>query len=63
MLFEKYGHRVIYDAQSKLEVRLDSVIQDGHRNWRLACSNQLVDIQSKLSLIPHLLHINLSHKV
>jgi hypothetical protein len=29
MLYEKYGHRVIYDAHSKLEAQLDSIIQDG----------------------------------
>jgi hypothetical protein len=52
MLFEKYGHRVIYDAYSKLKARLDYVIQDGYWNWRSAHSNQFVDIQNKLSLIP-----------
>jgi hypothetical protein len=52
VLYEKYGHRVIYDAHSKLEARLDSVIIDGHWNWRPARSDQLVNIQSKLSLVP-----------
>jgi hypothetical protein len=46
------GHRVIYDAHSKLDARLESVIKDGHWNWRPARSDQLVDIQSKLSLVP-----------
>jgi hypothetical protein len=30
VVFEKYGHCVIYDAHSKLEARLDSVIKDGY---------------------------------
>jgi hypothetical protein len=51
VLYEKYGHRVIYDAHSKLEARLDSVIKDGQWNWRPARLDQLVNIQSKLSLV------------
>jgi hypothetical protein len=52
VLYEKYGHRVIYDAHNKLEARLDSVINDGHWNWRSAYSDQLINIQIKLSLVP-----------
>lgn len=52
ILHEKYGHRVIYDAQSKLDARLSNVIKDGQWSWRPARYDTLVDIQSKLSLIP-----------
>jgi hypothetical protein len=51
VLYEKYGHRVIYDAHSKLEAPLDSVIKDGQQNWKPTCSDQLVIIQSKSSLV------------
>jgi len=51
-LFEKYEHRVIYDGHSKLEARLDSIIKDGQWNWRPAHSDQIVNIRSKLSLVP-----------
>lgn len=38
-LFEKYEHRVINDAHSKLEAHLNYVIDDGHWNWKLSRSD------------------------
>jgi hypothetical protein len=28
VLFEKYGYRIIYDSQSRLDVKLDSVLRN-----------------------------------
>jgi hypothetical protein len=47
-LIEKYGYRIVYDAHSRLEARLSSVISNGNWNWRPARSNDLVDIQARL---------------
>jgi hypothetical protein len=52
VLYEKYGHRVIYDAHSKLEARLYSVIKDGLGNLRPTHFDQIVNIQSKMSFVP-----------
>lgn len=35
-LYEKYGHRVVYDACSKPEAWLSTVIKDDNWNWRPA---------------------------
>jgi hypothetical protein len=52
VLHVKYGPRVIYDAQNKLDARLSTVIKDVQWMWRPAQSNILVEIQSQLSLVP-----------
>ncbi|KAK3229312.1 hypothetical protein Dsin_001193 [Dipteronia sinensis] len=52
VLYEKYGYRVIYDAHSKLEARLDSVIQSGQWYWPAARSAHLDNIQSRLCMVP-----------
>jgi hypothetical protein len=52
VLYEKYGHRVIYDSHSKLEARLDSIIQNGQWCWPTARSDHLVNIQSRLCMVP-----------
>jgi hypothetical protein len=44
ILLEKYGFRVVYDAQSSVEARLSSVINDGEWFWRPARSEALVEI-------------------
>ena len=51
MLYNKYGHRAVYDAASKPDSKLSNVLRDGNWVWNLACSDDLVAIQSKLSLI------------
>jgi hypothetical protein len=51
VLYEIYGHRVIYDACSKPEAWLSTVIRDGDWNWRLARPDSLVEIQSNLCLV------------
>jgi hypothetical protein len=49
VLFEKYGFRVVYDAQSNIEAKLSFVICNGEWFWRPARSKALVDIQARLS--------------
>jgi hypothetical protein len=51
ILFQKYGHRVLYDAASHFDAKVDSVRRDKQWVWNAAKSDQLVDIQSKLGLI------------
>jgi hypothetical protein len=51
ILLEKYGFRTVYDAQSSVEARLSSAINDGERFGRPARSEALVDIQSRLTEI------------
>ncbi|KAK1554682.1 hypothetical protein Q3G72_015780 [Acer saccharum] len=48
VIYEKYGHRVIYDAHSKLKARLESIIQNGQWYWHAAHSDHIVNIQSRL---------------
>jgi hypothetical protein len=48
ILIEKYGYRVFYDAQSRVEAKLSSVIHNGDWFWRPARSEGLVDIQARL---------------
>lgn len=47
-LFEKYGFRVIYDAHSRIEARLSTVMKNGVWCWRHAISDELLDIQGSL---------------
>ena len=51
MLYNKYGHRVVYDAASKPDSKLSSLLRDGNWVWNLARSNDLAAIHSKLSLV------------
>jgi hypothetical protein len=48
-LLEKYGFRIIYDSQSRIDAKLVSVLRNGDWNWTPAWSKELVDIQSRLS--------------
>jgi hypothetical protein len=47
-LFEKYGYRVIYDSQSRVDAKLSFVLLNGEWCWKPARSDDLVDIQSRL---------------
>jgi hypothetical protein len=49
--YEKYGYQVVYDAHSKMEARLSTVIREEKWNWRPARSEELVELQSRLSLV------------
>ena len=49
VLFEKFGYRVVYDAQSRLEAKLSTVIQNGNWFWRPARLETLVEIQARLN--------------
>jgi len=48
ILFDTYGFRVVYDAQSRLEAKVSSMIKNKVWYWKAARSNALVDIQSRL---------------
>jgi hypothetical protein len=48
ILLENYGHRVVYDAQSRVEAKLSSVILNGEWFWRPGRSKDLVEIQARL---------------
>jgi hypothetical protein len=48
VLYERFGSRVIYDAHSWLDSRLDSFLSNGIWCWKPALSEELVDIQSRL---------------
>jgi hypothetical protein len=50
-LFDKYGFRVVFDARSRLDAKLSSVISNGQWNWPPARSEQLVGIQSDLCFV------------
>jgi hypothetical protein len=47
-LLDNYGYRVVYDAQSRVEAKLSSVISNGEWYWKPARSDDLVKIQSRL---------------
>jgi hypothetical protein len=49
VLFDKFGYRVIYDSQSHLDAKVDSVFRNGVWRWKPARSDALVDIHSRLS--------------
>lgn len=49
--YEKYGYQVVYDAHSKMEARLSTVIREEKWNWRPARSEELVKLRSRLSLV------------
>jgi hypothetical protein len=51
ILLEQYGYRVIYDARSKIDAKLATVIHDREWNWPAARSEALVNVQSKLPLV------------
>ncbi|XP_062169099.1 uncharacterized protein LOC133875111 [Alnus glutinosa] len=51
-LVEKFGFIIVYDFCSNLEAKLSSVLKDGIWCWRLARSEDLVEIQTKLSEVP-----------
>jgi hypothetical protein len=48
ILFEVFGYRAVYDAQSNLEPKLSSVIINGDWFWKPARSDALVEIQAML---------------
>jgi hypothetical protein len=52
VLYQTYGSRVIYDAGSKLDHKLSTVLRDQDWCWKPARSEDLVSIQSSLQLVP-----------
>ncbi len=51
VLFLQFGFRFIYDAASRTEAKLDTVLKNKTWSWILARSEELVTIQSQLGLV------------
>jgi hypothetical protein len=51
VLYERFGSCVIYDAQSQLDSRLDSILSNGIWCWKHARSKELIDIQCRLPAV------------
>ena len=51
ILYQVYGHRIVYDAASSLEAKVDSVLKNEEWDWKPERSEELVIIQSKLNLV------------
>lgn len=51
VLEEKYGYRVVYDSRSKLDAKLFTIMLGKEWNWPPASSEDLVKIQSNLSVV------------
>jgi hypothetical protein len=51
VLYQEYGHMIVYDAASSINAKVSSVLHNHEWCWRPARSEILVDIQSKLSLV------------
>ena len=49
--YQKFGHRVIYDAASRVNAKVSSIIHNKTWNWGSARSDDLVTILSKLPLV------------
>jgi len=45
VLIEKYGFWIIYDDNSRLDSKLDSILRNGVWCWKSTRSKNLVDIQ------------------
>lgn len=51
VLYEEYGHRIVYDAGSQINAKLSSVLRDNTWCRPRARSKDLVKIQSKLPMV------------
>jgi hypothetical protein len=51
-LFDRFSFRVIYDSNSRLDAKLDTVLKQGNWCWRPTRSEGLVAIQSRLTDVP-----------
>lgn len=51
IIYTRFSHRVVYDAGSKVEAKLSSVLKDKVWSWQPARSYELVNIQSKLPMV------------
>lgn len=50
-MVDKYGPRVVFEARSRIDARLSSVIRGRDWHWFPAWSDNLVNIQSQLPLV------------
>ena len=50
-LYDRFGYRVIYDANSNINAKLSTVLRDSNWFWGSARSEDLVVIQSQLSMV------------
>lgn len=48
VLYDQYGHRVVYDSGSKVGNKLSSVVREKMWCWPSTRSEDLVEIQSKI---------------
>lgn len=46
-LYLRYAHRLVYDAGSKVEARLASVLKSKEWYWPAARSDEMISVQSK----------------
>jgi hypothetical protein len=51
VLYPKYEFRIIYDAASKFEAKVDTVLKNKIWVWKPARCEEFVSIQSQLGLI------------
>lgn len=51
ILYEKYGHRVMYDAGGRMDDEVSKVLINGNWRWKAARSEDLVTIQSHLPMV------------
>jgi hypothetical protein len=51
-LLDNLGHRVMYDTGFPVGAKLSTIIRNGAWFWPFACSDTIVDIQSKLAEVP-----------
>lgn len=51
VLLEKYGFWLVYEAGSRNNAKLESMIKNKEWNWLPARSEDMVEVQSKLGLV------------
>lgn len=51
ILYEKFGHRVMYDAGGRMDDKVSKVLINGNWRWKAARSDDLVAIQSHLPMV------------
>ena len=59
ILCQTFGHRIIYDAESSFDAKVDNDLRNGEWYWPPARSEDLVTIQSQ----PCLVHIKVSDQL
>ena len=52
VLYQVYGHKIVYEVASFLNAKVSNVLQDKEWCWCPTRSEEMVDIQIKMSLNP-----------